>query len=188
MRRPARLCSVLGSRRTRDAQEGSLVLNPRRLLIFVSLIAPACQLDDTGAVGPGGWLTGSTREKFHLVASQLRGFDTAMAETGYRYVELYWAAHDKNWDYAAYQGEKIGTAIKSGLRRRPKRAASARPFLEGTLPAVLKAVATRRPEVFAGEFARLTEACNSCHAAERVGFVVVSQPLHRLSPVRVGPR
>jgi hypothetical protein len=31
-------------------------------------------------------------EKFALVSKQLRGFDVAMVETGYRHTELYWTA------------------------------------------------------------------------------------------------
>jgi hypothetical protein len=45
-------------------------------------------------------LTGSDEDKFDHVARQLRGFDMAMMEVGYRYTELFWAGQDKNWDYA----------------------------------------------------------------------------------------
>src|SRR3989338_3032980 len=72
------------------------------------------------------WLSnGSYDERFEKVSKHLRGFDMAMAETGYRYVELFWAGRDQNFDYAKYQIEKIEVAIKNGLERRPKRAASA---------------------------------------------------------------
>ena len=36
-------------------------------------------------VGADGWLKGDESEKFETVARQLRGFDMAMVETGYRY-------------------------------------------------------------------------------------------------------
>ena len=50
------------------------------------------------------WLVqGSSDERFVKIASQLRGFDVAMVETGYRYGELYWAGRDENYDYARYQ-------------------------------------------------------------------------------------
>lgn len=57
--------------------------------------------------GEAGWLSqGSVEERFAVVASQLRGFDVAMVEVGYRYGELYWAGRDGNWEFAAYQIEK----------------------------------------------------------------------------------
>lgn len=70
------------------------------------------------ASGEGGWLAGTTDQKLDTIAQQLRGFDMAMVETGYRYNELYWAAEDRNWGYAQYQAQKIRTAIENGLQRR----------------------------------------------------------------------
>lgn len=128
------------------------------------------------------WLQGTTDERFVQVARQLRGFDLAMVETGYRYGELYWAGKDRNWGYAVYQAEKIATAIANGLERRPKRAESAR-MLDGPLAAVLEAAQAQDPEAFDGAFDALTMTCNACHAAERVPFVVVREPTIRLSPV-----
>jgi len=55
------------------------------------------------ASGEGGWLAGTVDQKFDTVAKQLRGFDMAMVETGYRYTELHWAVQDRNWGYADYQ-------------------------------------------------------------------------------------
>lgn len=95
------------------------------------------------AVGEGGWLDGTVDEKFETVAKQLRGFDMAMVETGYRYNELYWAAQDSNWGYAEYQVLKIRTAIENGLERRPRRAKSAQTFLTIVVPAVEEAIAKR---------------------------------------------
>jgi hypothetical protein len=59
------------------------------LTIFTFLLA-ACNAErNAGPAGPGGWLQGDEQEKFNTVARQLRGFDMAMLETGYRYTELY---------------------------------------------------------------------------------------------------
>jgi hypothetical protein len=41
------------------------------------------------ASGEGGWLAGTVDDKFDTVAKQLRRFDMAMVETGYRYSELH---------------------------------------------------------------------------------------------------
>lgn len=117
------------------------------------------------------------------MAEQLRGFDVAMVETGYRYIELYWAGKEKNWDYARYQADKIKTTITHGLKRRPKRAASAQSFLEISLPQLTEAIVRKDSNAFADRFQVLTHSCNACHAMENMGFIKISQPRHRLSPV-----
>jgi hypothetical protein len=105
-----------------------------------------------GAARPSedeAWLlTGTSDERFARIARQLRGFDVAMVETGYRYVELYWAGQNRNWDYAKYQVEKIRTAVKNGVERRPKRGPSAQ-VLEGALPGLEEAITAKDPTLFA---------------------------------------
>lgn len=131
----------------------------------------------------GAWITGTEQEKLEQIEDQFRGFDLAMVETGYRYQELYWAGEDGNWEYAEYQLEKIEKAIENGLRRRPKRAASAQPFLSKSLPAMQAAVKGRSEEAFSTEFKSLTQSCNECHARESVPFFTVEPPQHRQSPI-----
>jgi hypothetical protein len=133
--------------------------------------------------GEGGWLAGTSDEKFETVARQLRGFDMAMVETGYRYNELYWAARDRNWGYADYQAKKIRTAIENGLQRRPKRAPSAETFLRIVLPAVEDAIARRDARLLEGRLGTMRAACNTCHAAEKVEFVQITEPLVRFTTV-----
>jgi hypothetical protein len=120
------------------------------------------------------------------VAKQLRGFDVAMVETGHRYTELYWAGRDGNFEYAAYQVEKIRTAVENGVERRPKRATSAK-MLEAGLLGMEEAIKARDQALFAKNFETLTVICNACHQAERVPFVTVTIPTQRLSPVRWSP-
>src|SRR3972149_6069254 len=123
------------------------------------------------SVGEGGWLTGTVDQKFEMVATQLRGFDMAMVETGYRYNELYWAAQDSNWGYAEYQAGKIRTAIENGLKRRPQRAKSAETFLTIVLPAVEEAIKQRDAKVLQERTGSLRSTCNTCHKDEQVEFV-----------------
>ena len=149
----------------------------RILLVLTMLASPACvaqQGDES--VGEGGWLRGTSSQKFEVIAAQLRGFDVAMVETGHRYQELVAAGRAENWDYAAYQAGKIRTAIESGLQRRPKRAESAQSFLTIVLPALEEAVAERDRALFDRRLGALTSACNACHEAEQVSFVRVAPP------------
>lgn len=133
------------------------------------------------------WLKGTTDQKFQTIERQLRGFDMAMVETGHRYTELYWAAHDTNWLYAKYQVGKIRLAIQNGLERRPNRAASAETFLTIVLPEVEKAIEARDPNIFWNRFGALTSTCNACHVAEKMEFVVIAPPDVRSSPVNSLP-
>lgn len=146
--------------------------------------------DDAGAPAASAsvpaearWLLeGTNDERFARAAKQFRGFDVAMVETGYRYGELYWAGQDRNWDYATYQIEKIRTAVKNGVERRPKRGPSAQ-MLEGALAGVQEAITAKDPALFAERFGALTANCNACHQAERVAFFHVRPPSVRASPI-----
>jgi hypothetical protein len=138
------------------------------------------------ASGEGGWLAGTVDQKFDTVAKQLRGFDMAMVETGYRYTELYWAVQDDNWGYADYQVKKIRTAVENGLERRPKRAASAETFLTIVLPAVEGAIAKRDSKQLRDLMGQLRSTCNACHEAEKVEFVHVGVP--QVRPFTASPQ
>jgi hypothetical protein len=155
------------------------------LLIGAVFVGWGCS--GSSATPPGvAWLAAEPAEQTAQLERHLRGFDVAMMETGYRYVELYWSGRDANWDAAAYHVEKIRLAIENGLERRPKRAASAQPFLAGPLAAASQAVAARDPKLFAERFEALTAGCNACHAMEQVAFFEVRPPDHRISPLRRG--
>ena len=140
---------------------------------------PAAPRAESTASGEGGWLAGTVDQKFDTVAKQLRGFDMAMVETGYRYTELYGAAQDSNWGYAEYQALKIRTAIENGLERRPRRAASAQTFLTSVLPAVQDAIKRRDATLLRERVRSLSSACNTCHQAEKVEFIHVGEPQTR---------
>jgi hypothetical protein len=134
---------------------------------------------EPAASGDGGWLSGTADDKFDTIARQLRGFDMAMVETGYRYNELYWAVQDGNWSYAEYQVAKIRTAVENGLERRPKRATSAETFLTLVLPALAEAIAGRDMALAQDRLVTLRSTCNTCHEAEVVEFVHVGVPQTR---------
>jgi hypothetical protein len=148
------------------------------------LLAACSPKEEDPPSGRDGWLKGTPHEKLDVVAKQLRGFDMTMVETGYRYQELYWAGTDGNWEYAAYQVEKIKQAIEYGLERRPKRAGSAETFLKEGLPPMEKLVKEKDSVGFLAAYEMLTKQCNACHKEEEVPFFTIKPPLHRQSPVR----
>jgi hypothetical protein len=130
------------------------------------------------------WLRGSEAEKFALVSKHLRGFDTTMVETGHRYIELYWAGKDRNWEFAKYQLEKIKHTIELGIERRPKRAVSAQGFLTIAVPQLAEAIGKKDATLFDERLTALTANCNACHVLEKMPFVQVKPPETRISPVR----
>jgi hypothetical protein len=132
-------------------------------------------------------LRGTPSEELRSVERHLRGLDVAMAEIGYRFTELCFAGQDGNWDYAKYQAEKIDLALRLALERRPKRARSARPFLEEDLPAVRVAIESREAVRFGVAMERLRTACMKCHANEDVPYFSVELAERRLAPIRPAP-
>ena len=145
------------------------------LVLVAGCVAPDRRSGEGGPEVSSGsehssWLTGSAAERFATIERQLRGLDQAMAEIGYRYGELVVAAHERNWDYAVYQTEKIDLALRLALERRPARAASAMPFLEKSLPAVAAAIGSRDGATLDGALAALEAGCVQCHRAEDVLF------------------
>lgn len=156
------------------------------LLLAGCLAAAACGRSSATAAG-GTWLAADGGTRTLQLERHLRGFDVAMLETGHRYVDLYWAGRDGNWDAAAYQVGKLRLAIENGLERRPQRASSARLFLAGPLAAMDAAVEARDRELFAARFQELTAGCNACHARERVPFLEIRPPETRGSPIARDP-
>jgi hypothetical protein len=154
------------------------------LLILPILASAACSPRLDKPAGRDGWLQGDQHQKFETVTKQLRGFDMAMVETGYRYQELYWAGQDENWEYASYQADKIKVAIEYGLERRPKRAKSSEDLLQTAIPQIKEAISTQDKVVFDSSFSALTISCNACHDKEKVPFFKVEKPVSRQSPIR----
>lgn len=154
------------------------------LIILISGTLSCINRNKDQSEVPGNWLKGNETQKFETVSKHLRGFDIAMVETAYRYQELYWTGKDHNWGYAEYQSKKIRTAIENGLERRPKRAGSAKSFLNVALPDMDSAIASRDTMKFRQAFNALTSHCNACHVLEEVPFIKVSIPSARHSPGR----
>lgn len=147
---------------------------------------PVSELEPHGE-GEGGaaWLSGTVDERFQMTGEQFAGFSATMFEVAHRYRELHWAVVDGNLAYADYQAEKIGDAIERGIVRRPGRAESARSlFLDGPLPAFRDALAEGNEDDVTRALQELTAACNQCHVAEEMEFVVVGPPSERSTIVQ----
>ena len=155
----------------------------RILYILLIILCVSCNTKSEYVPIQGQWIKGNEREQLNIIENQFRGFDMAMVEIGYRYQELYWAGQDENWDYADYQLQKIDKAIKQGIERRPKRAASAQHFIDYVIPEVDKAIKTKDTVVFNTNFNMMRNNCISCHTMEKVPSFIVRIPKFRQSPI-----
>jgi hypothetical protein len=159
----------------------------KSLLAVAAMVAAAgiamAQMPDPPSAG--GWLAALPEDKrIDAIDRQLRGFDMAMVETGYRYTEMYFAAKEGNWDFALYNAQKLAVAIMNGYERRPKRRANSDAvFLKGAYPEVLTAIRSKDAATFDTRFDEMTAQCNACHAAENVAYMKVAMPTQRLSPI-----
>ena len=137
---------------------------------------------------PHNWLAEDRSTQRVELQRHLRGLDVAMVEIGYRFNELYWAGRDRNWPYAKYQIEKVELAMKLALERRPKRAASSKPFLDETIPLVKRAIeqaaATGDQKVYDDAMGRLRTDCMKCHVEEDVPHFTVYFSKTRTSSIR----
>lgn len=154
------------------------------IMLLFQFCQPSQSIDTTSVHGEDGWLKGTNDDKFDEVAHQLGGFSRTMLEVSYRYSELYWAGMDENWGYAEHQVEHIIEALEDGLKRRPVHAASAESFMKESIPAMEELIKGKDKEQFIKGFRALTSACNACHAKEGESYVMIQEPLNRLSPVR----
>jgi len=165
---------------------------PSPLLAFITglLVLAGCadgaphELEGSGE-GGAEWISGSVDERFQQVGDQFAGFSATMFEVAHRYGELSWAVVDENWDYATYQTEKISDAIELGIIRRPGRAESARAlFLGQPVDDMLEVLEAGDSDAVNRQFQEFTAACNQCHVAEEMGFVVVGPPESRSTVVQ----
>lgn len=116
----------------------------------------------------------STEGRFMAIEEQLRGFDTAMVEVGYRYEAIKKALQTSNYELANYHLVKIKTAMEFGYIRRPSRKeASQNYFLNSVYKEFQEALKTKDNDMIVNRLNDIKNSCNACHNYENVGFIVV---------------
>ncbi len=133
------------------------------------------------------WLleTKTDEEKFKKIQKQLRGFDLAMVEVGYRFNTFYFAIKDKNYDLAQYQLDKIKKAMENGIERRPARKKNSEiMFLNRQYKMISTALKSKDTQLIEEEYGNTKNSCNACHKAERVPFIKVIDPKYRWQPIQ----
>ena len=128
------------------------------------------------------WLleTKTNEQKFKAIQKQLRGFDLAMVEVGYRFNSFYFAIKEKNYNLAHYQWDKIKKAIENGIERRPKRKINSKTMFLDTQYKSMKQALNKKDDVHIWqEYEKVKKTCNACHVAENVPFIKVKDPQNK---------
>lgn len=127
---------------------------------------------------------GSDAEKLSNLAELVPGTSHWMAEMGERYQNIYWAAKQEKWEFAQYQAEEIEKLLEIVMLARPKRAASAKIFMDNVFPEINQAIDKNTWEAFEPAFIKMHGECMACHTREDHAFVAIPlEPATAHSPV-----
>jgi hypothetical protein len=98
-----------------------------------------------------------------------------------RHAKLGLIIKEQNWTLATYEIHQLKDALANIAKWRPRFAKMAVAEMMGStvgepISALENAVQTRDPRQLAESYARLTEGCNSCHAALNHPYIVIQSP------------
>lgn len=104
-----------------------------------------------------------------------------METTQFRHFKLGYAGVVKNWSLANYELQQITKSFDGAAKYYPKfgdidQAKLISDISTPALKEVGDAIKAHDSDVFSHAFARLTTACNSCHRAAHIGFIVIRVP------------
>lgn len=144
--------------------------------LCAALFASTAQAEDWRTRAP-------TEQKVENLVKAMPGAATLMIEMGFRYQNLYWAAKQGKWEFAAYQVEEMEDLLKTLTITRPKRAKTAEAFLKTGFKEIEPALKARDAGRFEAGFEKMRQACMSCHAQNEHAFVQLPLPKRAYSPV-----
>jgi hypothetical protein len=144
------------------------------LVLATSVIAQASDPEPATAGGLE-WLKKVQPETGHV-----------MIEVSDRYKNLYFAAKQGNWGFAAYQTEEIEEAMERLALLKPELKERLEDFVETGLEPVEEAVETKDWARFADAFEHMRGRCVACHVDNGQPYIQVKRPIQATSPVLVG--
>ncbi len=151
-------------------------MRPRaRRLLLLTAVALGCP--QTPAPATGG-------------APHRVGYGTVMADIGRRFEQLGRAAIAGRYELAEYHLGEIDEQFEEALAHAdpPHEGhpevlpAMTTAFLQGGVPELRKAIASRDRAAVEAAFARTAAGCNECHAASGHGFIEISREAGRVVP------
>jgi hypothetical protein len=113
--------------------------------------------------------------------SYIPGIEQFMGVIQREHVKLWYAGQAKNWELAEFQAGEIKEVMGDIQDLYPK--FKSMPFADmldaviiGPIVDIEKAIEKKDSKAFVAGFDKLTTACNSCHEATGLGFVVIQRP------------
>jgi hypothetical protein len=104
------------------------------------------------------------------------GLGDIMSTIQWRHLKLSYAGQLRNWELASYELGQIRESLSNAARLYQNIPIEKITMVEQPLVALSDAITTKNSSHFTKAFADLTKACNSCHAAANVGFIVIQVP------------
>lgn len=108
-----------------------------------------------------------------------------MVTTQLRHFKLWYSGTVKNWKLANYELAQIRAVFDETTKLYPDLPGADMSVLTRPTDEVGRAIELKDGIMFRDAFDRLTTACNSCHKAAGVGFIVIKEPT--LSPIQTSP-
>jgi hypothetical protein len=108
-----------------------------------------------------------------------------MIEAQLRYFKLWYAGRENNWELADFEVEQIRESFDHAARIFPTIPLASKYMIIQPASELDNAIEAKDSAKFAKAFDKLTAACNGCHEAARLGFIVIREP--RMSPVETSP-
>ena len=104
-----------------------------------------------------------------------------MGATQLRHIKLSFAGNLKNWELASYEVAQIRKTLEAAAKFYPEfqdvpLAKLVADVSEPALKEIDQSIKAKDSTAFLRSFRKLTEACNSCHQAAKVGFIVMRVP------------
>ena len=126
----------------------------------------------------GGFSSSSVAEEQNASSPTLADL---MTLTQLRHFKLWYAQRLDNWDLAAYELGQFETTIARIVKLYPTTSSIAQANLihEKTDPAMSdlrQAIVDKSISRFESAYGQITSACNQCHQAAKVGFIVIQNP------------
>ena len=102
-----------------------------------------------------------------------------------RHFKLWHAGHSKNWTLADFELGQIRESFDETMRIFPNIPLADKYMIAEPMEKLNSAIEKKDSVQFSKAFDKLTAACNSCHKAANLGYIVIRQP--RMSSIETLP-
>jgi cytochrome c553 len=151
---------------------------------FLFAIVTLSGLAVLSAEGPS-WLKGTGAQKLDKLADIQPGLGPVMVDYSTRAGNVYYAAQGGNWGFAAYQLKEMTEIQEVAENTRPEKAAALKAFEKSSLGPLAKDIENQDQPAFKKDFQTMITACNGCHKANGMGFVVYQLPAQPATPAKM---